>query len=54
MADLIMRKQGKKDLNWGTGNLTEISKLRKQYIAALQEADNGDYFSLIEFVKEHI
>ena len=51
MADLIMRKQGKKDLNWGTGNLTEISELRKQYIAALQEADNGDYSKLMEFVK---
>lgn len=51
MADLIMRKQGKKDLNWGTCNLTEISELRKQYIAALLEADNGDYSKLMEFVK---
>lgn len=51
MADLIMRKQGKENLNWGTGNLTEISELRKRYIAALQEADKGNYTQLIEFVK---
>ena len=51
MADLIMRTLGLNDLDWGSGNLTEISELRTKYISALQEADNGDYTKLIDFVK---
>ena len=51
MADLLMRKFGLPDLNWGSGDLTEISELRKQYIDALREADRGDYTALISFVK---
>ena len=50
MADLIMRTFGLDDLDWGSGNLTEISELRTKYIAALQEADKGDYKLLINFV----
>ena len=51
MADLLMRKFGLPDLNWGSGDLTEISELRKQYIDALRVADRGDYTNLINFVK---
>ena len=51
MADLLMRKFGLPDLNWGSGDLTEISELRKQYIDALRVADRGDYTALIGFVK---
>ena len=50
MADLIMRTFGLDDLDWGSGNLTEISELRTKYIAALQEADKGNYKLLINFV----
>ena len=50
MADLLMRKFGKQNFNWGSGNLTEISELRKKYILALQEADRGNYTKLLEFV----
>ena len=50
MADLLMRKFGLPDLNWGSGDLTEISELRKQYIDALRQADRGDYTALIGFV----
>ena len=50
MADLIMRNFGLDDLDWGSGNLTEISELRTKYITALQEADKGDYKLLINFV----
>ena len=50
MADLLMRKFSKQDFNWGSGNLTEISELRKKYILALQEADRGNYTKLLEFV----
>ena len=51
MADLIMRSFGLNDLDWGYGNLTEISELRSKYIYALQEADKGNYALLISFVK---
>lgn len=51
MADLIMRSFGHNGLDWGNGNLTEISKLRAMYISALQEADKGNYALLIDFVK---
>ena len=51
MADLIMQSFGLKILDWGSGNLTEISELRTKYISALQEADRGDYALLINFVK---
>ncbi len=52
MADLLMKKLGKKDFNWGNGNLTEISELREKYIKALQEADKGDYTLLMNFVTD--
>lgn len=52
MADLLMRYCGQKNLNWGNGNLTEISELRKKYILALQEADNGNYLELLKFIEE--
>ena len=42
MADLLMRQFGEKSLDWGSGNLTEISEIRKNYISALQKADGGD------------
>lgn len=51
MADLIMRSFGHNGLDWGNGNLTEISKLRARYISALQEADKGNYALLIDFIK---
>lgn len=51
MADLLMQKFENKKLNWGSENLTEISELRKQYINALREADNGNYSTLLDFVK---
>ena len=50
MADLLMRQFGEKSLDWGSGNLTEISEIRKNYISALQKADGGDYTELLNFV----
>ena len=51
MADLLMRQFGNERLNWGYGSLTEICELRKIYIKALQEADNGNYSKLLDFVE---
>ena len=50
MADLLMKQFGLSALNWGSGNLTEISELRKEYISALRKADNGDYSLLLKFI----
>ena len=50
MADLLMHQFGNNRLNWGSGNLVEISESRKRYIEALQEADKGDYSKLLDFV----
>ena len=51
MADLLTKQFDLPALNWGSGNLTEISELRKEYITALRKADNGDYSFLLNFVK---
>ena len=51
MADLLIKQFDLQALNWGSGSLTEISELRKEYITALREADNGDYSFLLKFVK---
>jgi Fic-DOC domain mobile mystery protein B len=36
---------------WGTGDLSSPSELRRRYIKALQEADKGNFASLLEFAK---
>ena len=50
MADLLMKQFGLPALNWGSGNLTEISELRKEYISSLREADSGNYTLLLSFI----
>ena len=50
MADLLIKRLNQKTLNWGSINLSEINKTRKEYISALQMADSGDYSKLLEFV----
>ncbi len=50
IADLLIRQFRNEKLNWGSGNLSEISELRKQYIEALRDADNGNYTKLLDFV----
>lgn len=53
MADLLMHSFNLENLNWGSGDLTEISELRSKYIKALQEADKGNYEPLIDFVSNN-
>ena len=50
MADLLMQRFGLQKFSWGKCNLSEISNVRKKYVAALQLADKGDYSKLLEFV----
>ena len=54
MADLLMKQFGLPVLDWGSGSLTEISELRRKYISALQDADNGDYSSLLHFIENRL
>jgi Fic-DOC domain mobile mystery protein B len=49
-ADAIIAKYGGQKLTWGgSTHLTKPDKIRKDYIAALQEADRGNYMPIIEF-----
>lgn len=49
-ADIVIAKFGGKKLSWGGNfNLTQPDKTRKRYIAALREADRGNYQPIIEF-----
>lgn len=48
---LINHVFGKPVFAWGRTNLNNAGTMRTQYINALQEADEGDYKSLIEFAR---
>jgi Fic-DOC domain mobile mystery protein B len=52
MADVVLTDLLKtQPLNWDGGqNLQAMSERRRTYIQALQQADRGDYRSLLEFV----
>jgi len=50
VADLLMRSQGGRPLTWGGGaNLQSESDNRDTYLAALREADRGNFDALIAF-----
>lgn len=51
MADLLLEKLEKTKLYWGNVNLVNVSKERKKYISALQNADKGDYSDLVKFTE---
>lgn len=49
-ADLLLQSLGGKPLSWGgTANLETANDARTEYLAALQEADAGNYEYLVEF-----
>ncbi|MDF3047899.1 MAG: mobile mystery protein [Candidatus Midichloriaceae bacterium] len=51
-ADVIIAKYGGKKLTWvGHSSLIKPDAIRKQYIASLREADQGNYDLLIAFAK---
>lgn len=49
MADIVIGAHREPELTWGAGSLMRMSELRRQYVAALRSADEGDYRALIEF-----
>lgn len=53
MADIIMETIFKKDIfTWHQSNMIKANDVRKAYITALKQADNGDIVPLIQFAKK--
>lgn len=50
-ADLLAVQLGRPRLDWGGGDLVAAADLRKQYVSALQAADNYDIASLLAFAR---
>ena len=51
-ADVIVAKFGGEKLSWGgNSDLTKPDEIRTRYIAALREADGGNYEPLLAFAK---
>jgi Fic-DOC domain mobile mystery protein B len=50
-ADLLAIQLDRPRFEWGGGNLVEAAELRKQYVAALQKADNYDLANLLAFAR---
>lgn len=52
MADIIVAARGGKELSWGAaGDLAAMNALRQRYIAAVQQADKGDFAPLLAFAQ---
>ena len=51
MADLLVMRLGGERFSWGSANLQDAGTLRRQYIAALQAADNHDLGPLLMFAR---
>ncbi len=53
MADIIIETIFKKEIfTWHQSNLIKANAIRKEYIFALKQADNGNIKPLIEFAKK--
>lgn len=51
-ADIIVTKYGSEKLTWGgNSDLTKPDEIRKRYIAALHEADRGNYEKILLFAR---
>ena len=50
-TDLLLTSLGAEPFSWGSSNLIEAGKTRKQYIAALRAADKHDIGPLLDFVR---
>jgi Fic-DOC domain mobile mystery protein B len=51
MADLLVMSLGGERFSWGSANLQDAGDVRRQYIAALQAADNHDIGPLLAFAR---
>lgn len=50
-ADLLAKQLGRPRFTWGSANLVEPHQARKEYVAALREADNHDITRLLAFAR---
>jgi Fic-DOC domain mobile mystery protein B len=53
-ADLLMRRQGVEPFSWGAASLVQDGAARREYLAALKEADGGKFERLISFSRTSI
>lgn len=51
MAGVLAIKLGRPDFTWGSGNLVKHGEARKQYLVAIQAADNGEIQPLLIFAR---
>lgn len=51
ITDLLMRSVGQAPFTWGSTKLVAASTVRSRYIAALHEADAGNYAPLLDFAR---
>ncbi len=53
IADLLLEAISDKDsFSWRQSSMVEANQIRKEYISALQKADDGDVSYLLEFAKK--
>jgi len=50
-TDILCEQRGWPASHWGRESLTEPSRVRSEYIAALQSADQNDFKPLIQFMR---
>lgn len=51
MADILTKALGLPRFTWGSGDLTQQSKSRSEYLAGLRTADIGNYAPLLAFAR---
>lgn len=51
MTDFLLHILGHKKFTWGSKDLVKATESRKNYIAALKQADSGKYASLLSFAR---
>lgn len=51
MTDLLLVEMSEVPFTWGEGDLVAEGELRRQYIAALREADAFEYRALLDFLR---
>ncbi len=49
-TDILLRQHGQPEFTWGSASLIADSEARREYIAALREADAGLFDRLAAFV----
>ncbi|HCN38171.1 MAG: mobile mystery protein B [Ignavibacteria bacterium] len=52
ITDMLLKSLGESEFTWGGKNLSINNPIRKEYIDALNKADNGDYIPLMNFVRK--